>query len=71
MNREFIRPLLHARRHLRDAALSLVPPAPRKRLRIIDREWRARIVERLSENPNKPAKEPTGPSELRRIDIEE
>lgn len=71
MNREFIRHLLHARRHLRDAALSLVPPAPRKRLRTIDREWRALIVERLSENPNKPAKEPTGPSELRRIDIEE
>ena len=71
MNREFIRHLLHARRHLRDAALSLVPPAPRKRLRIIDREWRALIVERLSENPTKPAKEPTGPSELRRIDIEE
>ena len=71
MNREFIRHLLHARRHLRDAALCLVPPAPSKRLRTIDREWRALIVERLSENPNKPAKEPTGPSELRRIDIEE
>ena len=71
MNREFIRHLLHARRHLRDAALSLVPPAPRKRLRTIDREWRALIVECLSENPNKPAKEPTGPSGPRRIDIEE
>ena len=32
MNREFIRHLLRARHHLREAALSLVPPTPRKRL---------------------------------------
>ena len=29
MNREFVRHLLHARRHLREAALSLIPPPPR------------------------------------------
>jgi len=51
MNREFVRHLLHARRHLREAALSLVPPAPRKRLRTIDREWRALIVEALIPGP--------------------
>lgn len=28
MNREFVRHLLHARRHLREAALSLIPPPP-------------------------------------------
>lgn len=71
MNREFVRHLLHARRHLREAALSLVPPAPRKRLRTIDREWRALIVECLSEDPTGSVQEPTGPSEPRRIDIEE
>ena len=71
MNREFVRHLLHARRHLREAALSLVPPAPRKRLRTIDREWRALIVECLSKDPTGSVQEPTGPSEPRRIDIEE
>ena len=71
MNREFVHHLLHARRHLREAALSLVPPAPRKRLRTIDREWRALIVECLSEDPTGPVQEPTDPSEPRRIDIEE
>ena len=71
MNREFIQHLLRARHHLREAALSLVPPAPRKRLRTIDREWQALIVECLSENPLRPATEPSGPSEPRRIDIEE
>ena len=71
MNREFVRHLLHARRHLREAALSLVPPAPWKRLRTIDREWRALIVECLSKDPTAPTQEPTGPSGPRRIDIEE
>ena len=55
MNREFVRHLLHARRHLREAALSLIPPAPRKRLRNIEREWRALIVECLSKDPAAPA----------------
>ncbi|WP_130874337.1 hypothetical protein [[Pseudopropionibacterium] massiliense] len=71
MNREFVRHLLHARRHLREATLSLLPPAPRKRLRTIDREWRALIAECLSEDPAAAAEEPTGPSGPRRIDIEE
>ncbi|AFN45590.1 hypothetical protein QTN80_06275 [Arachnia propionica] len=71
MNREFVRHLLHARRHLREAALSLIPPAPRKRLRNIEREWRALIVECLSKDPAAPAQEPTGPSGSRRINIEE
>lgn len=71
MNREFVRHLLHTRRHLREATLSLVPSAPRKRLRTIEREWRALIVERLSEDPTGSTQEPTGPSGPRRIDIQE
>lgn len=69
MNREFVTHLLAARRHLREAALSLVPPAQRARLRTIDREWRALIVDCLREK--RPEGEPSAPTGTRRIDIEE
>lgn len=69
MNREFVIHLLAARRHLREAALSLVPPAQRERLRTIEREWRALIVECLREK--RPEDEPGTPTGPRRIDIEE
>lgn len=70
MNREFVIHLIKARRHLREAAFSLVPPGPRERLRVIDREWRALIAECLAGRGPKPG-EPTAPTGPRRIDIEE
>lgn len=70
MNREFVIHLIKARRHLREAAFSLVPPAQRRRLRVIDREWRAFLAECLAD-PGPKADESTAPTGPRRIDIEE
>ncbi|MDO5094802.1 MAG: hypothetical protein Q4D79_15545 [Propionibacteriaceae bacterium] len=66
MKRDFVTHLIKAHLHLRDAALTLVPEPHRQRLRRIDREWRALIVECLSAENPAPTKRGS-----RRINIEE
>ena len=66
MTRDLVTHLIKAHFHLRDAALSLVPEPPRRRLRRIDREWRALVIECLSVDDPTPTKRGS-----RRINIEE
>lgn len=62
--------LSHARRHLREATLALLPPIPRRRLRALERQWREFIIETLRDAPG--TADPEAPSSRsRRIDIEE
>ncbi|WP_185744358.1 hypothetical protein [Arachnia propionica] len=69
MNRTTASHLNRARHHLREAFLSLLPAAPGKRLRTIERECRALIVESLGGTATPPASESASGS--RRITIEE